>query len=160
MFILKYSDLPESHPALASNPPLDNVAFVHEGDDAPTDGLPWTEVTLKDYNILIAAQSIPEPEPIEPTPDPDWSIVDCLRASPVFARAFAGGNESVPAINASSYVRDAMFFQNVNDLRFGFNQLRVALANTSVGDFTAEELAFIGQKLEEYHFPLEGFNLS
>lgn len=151
MHVVYFSDLPESHPAKL--PGGEGVAFA---SSTPWGDLPWVELSEQEYQDALAVTVRP-PQP--QTPQPDWGIVEELRNSPVFYKSFVAANNSVAVSNAFSLLRDALDLQNVNDLRFAFNNLRPALAATPVGDFSAEELAWISEKLEQYGFAINDFDL-
>jgi hypothetical protein len=151
MHVIFFADLPTSHPAY-----IEGAIGVAFASNTPWGDLPWTELDEQQYQAAVNATTVP-PRPA--TPIPDWTILEELRNSPIFYKAFVAANNSLVVSNAFSLLRDALDLQNVADLRFAFNSLREGLAASPVGDFTSEELTWISAKLEEYGFDSAGFNL-
>ena len=115
------------------------------------------------YYVYFYGDIIPDehlPRAIAPGPVLNWAIADALRNSSIFLKAFMASSESLPVNTAFTLLLSAINFQNINDLRFAFNALRIALVPVSIGDFTTEDLSLVESLLLTHHFPLDGFNLA
>lgn len=83
------------------------------------------------------------------TASQNWKgLLNDLQGSALFARAYAAANESLPALNAFNLINLALTATNRTDnLVFGFAQLRSAMPSTTAGDFTENELEWLGDRL-------------
>jgi hypothetical protein len=128
------------------------VAISYSRYEPNTDLDTWISVSEDDDRIA---------DFLNATVNPDWDdLLSSLRGSTLFSRAYAGGDESLAVQNAFTLIQVSLASsRNLSDLTFAFNRLRDALKNTSVGDFTTEELQSIASLLTESNFSLQGFNL-
>jgi hypothetical protein len=129
------------------------VAISYSRYEPNTDLDTWISVSEDDERITGF---------LNVTVQPDWDkLLSSLRGSALFSRAYAGGDESLAVQNAFTLIQVSLSSsRNLDDLTFAFNRLRDALKNTSVGDFTTEELQAIASLLTESNFSLQGFNLA
>lgn len=78
---------------------------------------------------------------------PDWEgLYSRLRSSTVFQKSFSTSSANGWALLLTTLGTT----HNEQDLRFALSQVRAGLTV----DFTAEDLSWINQKLEEHHFSL------
>lgn len=148
-------DLLQLHSAIALIAPIHGIADMGDGTfridwvDAPTEG---EEEAAQE----AIAQYLAQPEP------PDWSgLLEDMQDSAAFGRAFLAGNESIAASNALQLVILSLSgTKRLDNLVFGFNNLRTAMVGTTAGDFSISELAWLAERLSARRFPLAGFDLA
>lgn len=89
-------------------------------------------------------------------------LMDSLRNTAVFAKAYDAGSKTIKANAAFSLLMTALTAsRNLNDLRFSLAQLRDAMqSQASLSDFTDDELSFIKKALTDNGFSAEDFDLS
>ena len=150
---------------------------VHDGPDAPPDALYFDgeKVAFKpDRPGENCFWSVPDrawvcPEPPAEIVVTDWDgLVNSLRGTAVFAKIYVAATQpetntiaaltkTLKANTGYTLLMDTLTkTHNLQDLQFALGQLRAALGSIStVGDFTADEIAWINERLVAHHFPIQ-----
>lgn len=121
--------------------------------DRPSPNHYWDETT-KEW----IAPFVPEP-----TIAPNWlGLVAALRNSAIWAKVFDAASRTLKAQNAFTLLYGTLItVHNLDDLRLAIYLVREAMRGISaIGDFSADELAWIGDRLSENGFNPGEFDLA
>ncbi|MBW4677769.1 MAG: hypothetical protein KME52_28375 [Desmonostoc geniculatum HA4340-LM1] len=98
------------------------------------------------------------PPPRQMPSTPDWGkLIALLDSSPEWGRAYAASEKTLKANTAFTAMLTTLTnFRKTETLEFALAKLREAMTGISgVGDFTAEEIVSINQKLTDCGFELQ-----
>ena len=106
--------------------------------------------------------TIPLFQPVPQVPTPNWTgLESALRNSSAWAHAYSQSEETVKANAAFTLLLTSLTAtHNEDDLRFAWLRLRELMGTqSSLTDFSDEQLAFVAEALSDNGFDPEDFGL-
>lgn len=120
-----------------------NLGQIFIKPDRPSDRHIW----LQNEWQLLTTQS---PSAI------DWvGMLNSLRGSTIFGKIYQASTEDLRVNTAYTLLTSTLVStHNLEDFEWAIEELRTGMLNTSIGDFTSDDVNWINSQLESYGFTI------